>query len=47
MGLRFFEPCDYPAGVGCTIFEDPENIHLAVHRSAFYFSSRIFFLIGS
>ena len=33
MGLRFFEPCDDPAGVGCTIFEDPDNLHLAEPRS--------------
>lgn len=34
MGLRLFEPCDDPAGVGCTIFEDPENFHLAEKRLA-------------
>ncbi|THU91429.1 glyoxal oxidase precursor [Dendrothele bispora CBS 962.96] len=27
-GLRIFEPCDDPAGVGCTLFEDPATHHL-------------------
>ncbi|KAK7467493.1 hypothetical protein VKT23_004547 [Stygiomarasmius scandens] len=27
-GLRIFEPCDDPAGVGCTLFEDPKTHHL-------------------
>ncbi|CAL1711882.1 unnamed protein product [Somion occarium] len=31
-GLRLFEPCDDPAGVGCMLFEDPENLHLAEPR---------------
>lgn len=29
MGIRIFEPCDDPAGVGCTLFEDPATLHLA------------------
>ncbi|KAF7328074.1 hypothetical protein MKEN_00388700 [Mycena kentingensis (nom. inval.)] len=41
MGIRIFEPCTDPDGVGCTIFEDLENIHLAETR--WYVSSlRIF-----
>ncbi|KAF7325762.1 hypothetical protein MKEN_00426700 [Mycena kentingensis (nom. inval.)] len=32
MGLRLFEPCTDPAGTGCEIFEDPENLHLAETR---------------
>ncbi|KAF5364756.1 hypothetical protein D9758_009335 [Tetrapyrgos nigripes] len=32
MGLRIFEPCDDPAGVNCTIFENPATHHLAVKR---------------
>ncbi|KAK7451030.1 hypothetical protein VKT23_012705 [Stygiomarasmius scandens] len=31
-GLRIFEPCDDPAGVGCTLFENPETHHLAQQR---------------
>ncbi|KAH9480911.1 Aldehyde oxidase GLOX [Psilocybe cubensis] len=32
MGLRLFEPCDDPNGEGCTLFEDPENLHLVENR---------------
>ncbi|KAJ7512721.1 glyoxal oxidase N-terminus-domain-containing protein [Mycena galericulata] len=28
MGLRIFEPCTNPDGVGCTIFEDLQTLHL-------------------
>jgi len=33
-GLRLFGPCDAPDGVGegCTLFEDPATLHLAVNR---------------
>ncbi|KAJ6605189.1 glyoxal oxidase N-terminus-domain-containing protein [Mycena vulgaris] len=30
--LRLFGPCDDPNGVGCTVFEDLENLHLAEPR---------------
>ncbi|PPQ85496.1 hypothetical protein CVT25_006576 [Psilocybe cyanescens] len=32
MGIRLFEPCDDPNGNGCTLFEDPENLHLVEDR---------------
>ncbi|KAF8587078.1 copper radical oxidase [Ramaria rubella] len=32
MGIRIFEPCENPAGVGCTLFEDPATLHLAEFR---------------
>ncbi|KAK7038205.1 glyoxal oxidase N-terminus-domain-containing protein [Favolaschia claudopus] len=34
MGIRLFGPCTSPTGQGqgCTVFEDPPNIHLAVTR---------------
>ena len=32
MGLRLFNPCTSPSGDGCTLFEDPQNIHLAENR---------------
>ncbi|KAF8205582.1 glyoxal oxidase precursor [Mycena galopus ATCC 62051] len=32
MGIRLFGPCTSPTGENCTVFEDPENIHLAVTR---------------
>ncbi|KAJ7595106.1 glyoxal oxidase N-terminus-domain-containing protein [Mycena floridula] len=32
MALRLFEPCLTPDGEGCTLFEDPANIHLAETR---------------
>ncbi|KAJ7636288.1 glyoxal oxidase precursor [Roridomyces roridus] len=34
MGIRLFGPCTSPdgSGAGCTVFEDPANIHLAVTR---------------
>ncbi|KZV88781.1 glyoxal oxidase precursor [Exidia glandulosa HHB12029] len=31
-GIRIFEPCASPSGDGCTLFEDPENLHLAENR---------------
>jgi len=41
MGLRLFGPCADPNGVGCTIFEDLDTLHLAETR--WYTSSlRIF-----
>ncbi|KAF9033576.1 copper radical oxidase [Panaeolus papilionaceus] len=32
MGLRLFEPCDDPNGVGCTLFDDPNALHLEETR---------------
>ncbi|KAF8157800.1 glyoxal oxidase precursor [Crassisporium funariophilum] len=32
MGIRIFEPCDDPNGIGCTLFEDPETLHLEETR---------------
>ncbi|TFK38704.1 glyoxal oxidase precursor [Crucibulum laeve] len=32
MGIRIFEPCDDPNGVGCTLFEDQETLHMAETR---------------
>ncbi|KXN80836.1 hypothetical protein AN958_07199 [Leucoagaricus sp. SymC.cos] len=32
MGIRIWEPCDDPNGVGCSLFEDPDNLHLAETR---------------
>lgn len=32
MALRIFEPCLDPSGASCTLFEDPDNIHLAEER---------------
>lgn len=32
MGIRLFGPCTSAVGEGCTVFEDPEHIHLAVTR---------------
>ncbi|KAF8528732.1 glyoxal oxidase precursor [Gautieria morchelliformis] len=32
MGIRIFEPCTSPSGAGCTLFEDPQTVHLAVTR---------------
>lgn len=41
MGIRIFEPCADPNGVGCTLFDDPQTLHLATTR--WYTSSlRIF-----
>ncbi|KAI0737817.1 glyoxal oxidase precursor [Daedaleopsis nitida] len=31
-GLRIFEPCASPTGEGCTLFEDPPNLHLLERR---------------
>ncbi|KAF8149331.1 glyoxal oxidase precursor [Crassisporium funariophilum] len=44
MGIRIFEPCDDPNGVGCSIFEDPENLHLAETR---WYTSAIRIFDGS
>ncbi|KAH9939364.1 glyoxal oxidase precursor [Epithele typhae] len=30
--IRIFEPCASPTGEGCTVFEDPENLHLLADR---------------
>ncbi|EIW61172.1 glyoxal oxidase precursor [Trametes versicolor FP-101664 SS1] len=30
--IRLFEPCASPSGDGCTLFEDPDNLHLLEHR---------------
>ncbi|KAJ7039410.1 glyoxal oxidase precursor [Mycena alexandri] len=41
MGVRIFEPCANPDGVGCTLFDNPALVHLAETR--WYTSSlRIF-----
>ncbi|KAJ6521487.1 glyoxal oxidase N-terminus-domain-containing protein [Mycena vulgaris] len=32
MGIRLFDPCTSSIGENCTVFEDPEHIHLAVTR---------------
>ncbi|KAF4617447.1 hypothetical protein D9613_006409 [Agrocybe pediades] len=32
MAIRIFEPCADPAGTNCTLFEDPENLHLEETR---------------
>ncbi len=32
MGIRIFEPCLDPDGIGCTLFEDPDTLHLAESR---------------
>ncbi|KAJ7901064.1 glyoxal oxidase precursor [Mycena olivaceomarginata] len=32
MGLRIFEPCSSPDGEGCTLFDNPELVHLAETR---------------
>ncbi|KAF7337886.1 hypothetical protein MVEN_02011700 [Mycena venus] len=32
MGIRLFGPCTSATGEGCTVFEDPAHIHLAVTR---------------
>jgi hypothetical protein len=34
MGIRLFGPCTSPSGTGpgCTVFEDPEHLHLVVTR---------------
>ncbi|KDR73335.1 hypothetical protein GALMADRAFT_142447 [Galerina marginata CBS 339.88] len=32
MGIRIFEPCDEPNGVGCAIVENPTTLHLAETR---------------
>jgi hypothetical protein len=31
-GIRIWEPCDDPNGDGCSIFEDPETLHMAETR---------------
>ncbi|KAF8173870.1 glyoxal oxidase precursor [Mycena galopus ATCC 62051] len=41
MGVRIFEPCSSPDGTGCTLFDNPDLVHLAETR--WYTSSlRIF-----
>ena len=30
--LRIFEPCASPSGEGCTLFEDPQHLHLLENR---------------
>ncbi len=30
--IRLFEPCASPSGEGCTLFEDPANLHLQEQR---------------
>jgi hypothetical protein len=32
MSIRIFEPCEDPAGVGCTVFDDPEALQLNTSR---------------
>jgi len=32
MGIRIWEPCDDPNGRGCSLFEDPETLHLVETR---------------
>ena len=32
MGIRLFDPCANPSGAGCTLFEDPQNLHLVENR---------------
>lgn len=32
MGIRIWEPCNDPNGIGCSLFEDPETLHLAETR---------------
>ncbi|KAK7026577.1 glyoxal oxidase N-terminus-domain-containing protein [Favolaschia claudopus] len=32
MALRIFEPCDAPDGQGCTLFDNPDLVHLAETR---------------
>ncbi|KAF7324437.1 Copper radical oxidase [Mycena venus] len=32
MGLRIFEPCSSPDGEGCTLFDNPDLVHLAETR---------------
>ncbi|KAJ6627899.1 glyoxal oxidase N-terminus-domain-containing protein [Mycena sp. CBHHK59/15] len=44
MGLRLFGPCSDPNGVGCTIFEDLDTLHLAETR---WYSSSLRIFDGS
>jgi len=44
MGIRIFEPCASPSGEGCTLFEDPATLHLAVPR---WYTSAIRIFDGS
>ncbi|KAH9884941.1 glyoxal oxidase N-terminus-domain-containing protein [Cubamyces lactineus] len=39
--IRLFEPCASPTGDGCTVFEDPENLHL-LEKRWYPASARIF-----
>ncbi|KAJ6473167.1 glyoxal oxidase precursor [Mycena sanguinolenta] len=32
MGVRIFEPCSSPDGAGCTLFDNPDVVHLAETR---------------
>jgi hypothetical protein len=32
MMIRLFDPCQNAFGAGCTLIEDPVNLHLAVKR---------------
>ncbi|KAF7339055.1 Copper radical oxidase [Mycena venus] len=32
MGLRIFEPCASPSGEGCTLYDDPDTVHLTENR---------------
>ncbi|KAF8173873.1 glyoxal oxidase precursor [Mycena galopus ATCC 62051] len=32
MGVRIFEPCSSPDGTGCTLFDNPDLVHLAETR---------------
>lgn len=32
MGLRIMEPCDDPTGATCTVFDNPEEIHIVEPR---------------
>ncbi|PPQ66520.1 hypothetical protein CVT24_007067 [Panaeolus cyanescens] len=43
-GIRLFGPCTDANGVGCTIFEDPQNLHLAETR---WYTSAIRIFDGS
>ncbi|KAJ3901668.1 glyoxal oxidase precursor [Lentinula edodes] len=44
MGIRIFEPCADPAGLNCTLFEDPATLHLAANR---WYTSAIRIFDGS
>ncbi|KAF5364821.1 hypothetical protein D9758_009313 [Tetrapyrgos nigripes] len=44
VAVRVFEPCNDPAGVGCTLFDDPTKLHLAEAR---WYASTIRIFDGS